>query len=94
MKAISYQIRNDETGRHLPDNLAEDSFEQNDLSVALPEKVRALDQRLSQLLESRQARMPRKNPDFDPNSHKLMNRQFTLNLALKERQALAASATK
>jgi arylsulfatase A-like enzyme len=81
---------NDEAGRHLLYHLAEDPFEQNDLSAAMPEKVTALDQRLSQLLAAMQAQMPRQNPDYDPHGQKLMNRQFTLNLALKERQALGA----
>jgi arylsulfatase A-like enzyme len=81
---------NDETGRYLLYNLAEDPFEQHDLSAALPDRVRTLDERLSRLLDDMKAQMPRKNPTYDPEAKQLMNRGFTLNLATKERKGHAA----
>jgi arylsulfatase A-like enzyme len=81
---------NDETGRYLLYNLAEDPFEQHDLSAAMPDQARTLDQRLTRLLDDMVAQMPRKNPAFDPKSKRLSNRRATLNLATKEREAHAA----
>ena len=80
---------NDETGRHLLYNLAEDPFEQHDLSAAMPDRVRTLDEYLSRLLDEMKAQMPQKNPAYDPEAKDLMNRSFTLNLATKQRAALA-----
>jgi arylsulfatase A-like enzyme len=87
-KLIRYY--NDETGRYLLYNLAKDPFEQHDLSVEMPLKAKALDERLTQLLGGMQAQMPVKNPAFDPKAKTLFNRQFTLDLANKERQVHAA----
>lgn len=81
---------NDETGRFLLYNLAEDPFEQHDLSAAMPDKANALDDRLTQLLAGMDAKLPVKNPAFEPKAKRLFNRQFTLDLATKERQAHAA----
>ncbi len=81
---------NDETGRYLLYNLAADPFEQQDLSAAMPEKVSALDGRLTQVLDAMKAQMPTENPDFDSKAKKLFNREFTLNLALQEHQESAA----
>ena len=83
---------NDETGRHLLYNLAEDPFEQHDLSAAMLDKANALDARLTQLLAGMEAQLPVKNPAFDPTAKRLMNRKFTLDLATKEHQAHAALA--
>jgi len=81
---------NDETGRYLLFNLAKDLFEQHDLSAAMPDKARALDERLTQLLDGMKAQMPRMNPDFDPKAGNLFNRKFTLDLAIREHQINAA----
>lgn len=81
---------NDATGRHLLFNLKNDPFEQRDLSAALPDKVRSLDERLTQLLAGMKAQMPLPNPYFDPKGKKLSNRQTTLERAERERQAFAA----
>lgn len=81
---------NDEAGRYLLYNLAEDPVEQHDLSAAMPDKARALDERLTQLLGDMKAQMPRKNPAFDPKAERLMNRRLTLDLANRERSACAA----
>lgn len=81
---------NDETGRFLLYNLARDPFEQHDLSAEMPVKVKALDKRLTQLLAGMHAQMPVKNPAFDPKANILLNRQFTLDLANKERQLQAS----
>ena len=75
---------NDETGRHLLYHLAEDPFEQHDLSAAMPDKVRVLDARLTRLLAGMAAQMPVKNPGFEPQAKALFNRQFTLDLATRE----------
>jgi len=83
---------NDETGRHLLYNLAKDPSEQHDLAAAMPDKANALDERLTQLLGGMEAQLPVKNPAFDPQAKKLINRKFTLNLAAKEYQAHAALA--
>jgi len=81
---------NDETGRHLLYHLSEDPFEQRDLSVAMPDRVRTLDERLTQLLDGMKAKMPRRNPAFDPKAARRMNRSFTLDLANQERAVHAA----
>jgi hypothetical protein len=70
--------------------LAEDPFEQHDLSAAMPDRVRTLDERLSRLLDDMKAQVPRRNPTYDPEAKQLMNRGFTLNLATKERKGHAA----
>jgi arylsulfatase A-like enzyme len=81
---------NDEAGRFLLYHLAEDPFEQHDLSATMPDKARAFDEHLTQLLAEMKAQMPRQNPAFDPKAKRLMNRRFTLDLATKEREAHAA----
>lgn len=81
---------NEEAGRYLLYDLAEDPFEQHDLSAAQPDKARALDERLTQLLSDMNARLPRKNPAFAPESGKLANLDSTLNLAKKIHAASAA----
>lgn len=81
---------NDEAGRYLLYNLAEDPFEQRDLSAAHADKARALDERLTQLLADMKAQLPRKNPAYDPESRQLMNRKHTLELANKIRANVAA----
>jgi arylsulfatase A len=81
---------NDEAGRYLLYNLTQDPFEQRDLSAAMPDKVRALDERLTQLLGEMKAQMPRKNPRYAPEDGNLMNRRFTLNLTTRQREALSA----
>jgi arylsulfatase A-like enzyme len=81
---------NDEAGRHLLYHLAADPFEQHDLSAAMPDKARALDQRLTSLLAGMEAQLPVKNPDFQPQAKKLFNRKFTLDLASREHALHAA----
>jgi len=83
---------NDEAGRHLLYNLAEDPFEQQDLSSSMPDKARSLDEHLTQLLAGMGAQLPVKNPAFDSQAKKLINRKFTLDLATKEYQAHVALA--
>jgi arylsulfatase A-like enzyme len=84
------RLYNEDTGRNLLYNLAEDPFEQHDLSAAMPDQARTLDERLTRLLDEMKAQMPQKNPAFDPKAKRLMNRKFTLDLAQKEREAHAA----
>jgi hypothetical protein len=60
------------------------------LSTALLYQARTLDERLTRLLDDMEARMPRKNPAFDPKAKRLMNRRTTQDLAIKERVAHAA----
>jgi len=81
---------NDETGRYLLYNLNRDPFEQHDLSAGMPGKVKKLDKQLTQILDDMKAQMPVKNPAFDPDSKELLNRQFTLNLAIREHQMFGA----
>jgi arylsulfatase A-like enzyme len=81
---------NDETGRQLLYHLAGDPFEQHDLSAAMPDKARSLDERLTGLLAGMAAQMPVKNPDFKPQAKNLFNRQFTLDLATREYEMNAA----
>ncbi len=52
------------SGRRELYNLAEDLSEQHDLADQMPEKVRQLDQVLSEWLESVGAKMPRPNPNY------------------------------
>ena len=47
-------------------NLKKDPYETKDLSEAEPERVRALDQRLSSWLKEVNAKVPKENPDYDP----------------------------
>ena len=81
---------NDETGRYLLYNLAQDPFEQIDLSAKMQNKANSLDERLTRLLNDMKAQMPVKNPAFDPKAKILMNRKYTLELANKERQEHAS----
>jgi arylsulfatase A-like enzyme len=53
------------TGARSLYNLAEDSGERRDLASRLPEKVRELDQRLTDYLVAVGAQMPQPNPDAD-----------------------------
>lgn len=80
---------NDETGRCLLYNLAEDPFEQHDLSASAPDRVRARDEQLTRLLGEMKAQMPQKNPAYDPNSKDLSNRESTLKLARQAREVFA-----
>ncbi len=47
-------------------NLQEDLSEKNDLSEKRPEKVKELDTELSAWLKDTQAKLPRENPDYEP----------------------------
>ena len=47
-------------------NLKDDIGESNDLAAKMPGKVRELQQKLSQWRKSVNARLPKKNPDYDP----------------------------
>jgi len=47
-------------------NLKDDIGESNDLAAKMPGKVRELQQKLGQWRESVNARLPKKNPDYDP----------------------------
>jgi arylsulfatase A len=47
-------------------NLKEDLSEKNDLSGKRPEKVKELDAELSAWLKDTQAKLPRENPDYEP----------------------------
>lgn len=53
--------------QHLFD-LSKDIGEQNDLAEHMPEKVKELDRRLDEYLNSVNAQMPQPNPDYDPNA--------------------------
>jgi len=81
---------NDETGRNLLYNLTSDPFEQHDLSTTMPGKVKKLDKNLTRILYEMKAQMPLENPAFEPKANNLINRQFTLNLAILEHQMFAA----
>lgn len=58
-------IRLYETGARSLYNLAEDPGERRDLASRLLEKVRELDQRLTDYLAAVGAQMPQPNPDAD-----------------------------
>jgi arylsulfatase A len=47
-------------------NLKEDLSEKEDLAAKMPEKVRQLDAKLTALLKSTNAKLPKKNPDYRP----------------------------
>jgi len=49
-------------------NLKADLSEKEDLSETLPEKVRELDAKLTDWLRATGAKLPRPNPDYDPNA--------------------------
>jgi len=51
-------------------NLKDDLSETNELSEKMPEKVRELDAKLTAWLQKSGAKMPRQNPDYDPNAAK------------------------
>lgn len=51
-------------------NLKDDLSETNELSERMPEKVRELDSKLTAWLEKSQSKMPRPNPNYDPNTAK------------------------
>jgi len=59
-------IRHYEGGRSELFNLKEDLGEQNDLSERMPEKVRELDARLTAWLKATGAKLPKLNPDYQP----------------------------
>jgi arylsulfatase A-like enzyme len=49
-------------------NLKADLSEKEDLSETLPEEVRELDAKLTDWLRATGAKLPRPNPDYDPNA--------------------------
>jgi len=49
-------------------NLKDDLSEETDLSEKMPERVRGLDAKLSKWLRATGAKMPRQNPDYDPDA--------------------------
>ena len=51
-------------------NLRDDLSETNELSEKMPEKARELDAKLTAWLKKTGAKMPRPNPDYDPNAGK------------------------
>ena len=87
---------NDAAGRYLFYDLAKDPYELHDLCAELQDKARAMDERLTSLLAEMKAQLPIKNPDYDPNSKKLYNRQTTLASAVnlrREKEALLKAST-
>ena len=59
-------IRHYEDGRRELYNLKDDLSETKDLAAKTPEKVKALDAKLTVWLKSVGAKMPKKNPDYKP----------------------------
>ncbi|MBI5819667.1 MAG: sulfatase [Verrucomicrobia bacterium] len=59
-------IRVYETGALELFNIAKDPGERRDLAQQMPDKVKELDQRLTDYLTSVNAQMPTKNPNYDP----------------------------
>jgi len=51
-------------------NLAQDLSEKNDLSDQMPQKVKELNAKLTAWLRETGAKLPRPNPDFDPDTRK------------------------
>jgi arylsulfatase A-like enzyme len=60
-------IRVYETGALELFNIVKDPGERRDLAQQMPDKVKELDQRLTDYLASVNAQMPAKNPNYDPN---------------------------
>ena len=58
-------IRIYESGKRLLFDLSTDVSERNDLADIMPEKVKELDQHLTEYLREVNAQIPRVNPDFD-----------------------------
>lgn len=67
-------IRVYETGALKLFNIANDPSERHDLAREMPEKVKALNQRLTDYLLAVNAQMPRSNPNYDPNKPTETNR--------------------
>jgi len=59
-------IRVYETDAHKLYNIAKDPGERHDLAKDMPDKVKELNQRLTDYLLAVNAQMPRPNPDYDP----------------------------
>jgi arylsulfatase A-like enzyme len=59
-------IRVYETGQRRLFDVAKDPGERLDLAEAMPDKVKDLDARLTDYLQSVQAQVPTRNPNFDP----------------------------
>jgi len=77
---------NDSAGRFLLYNLAADPYELKDRSAEQPDKVRAMDDRLSNLLKEMQAQLPVPNPDYDATRPAVLTRQTALDMAGKKRR--------
>ena len=56
-------------------NLKDDLSETNELAQKMPEKVSELDAMLTAWLKKSGAKMPRPNPDYDPNAGKSRRKQ-------------------
>jgi arylsulfatase A-like enzyme len=77
---------NDSAGRFLLYDLAADPYELKDRSAEQPDKVRAMDDRLSNLLKEMQAQLPVPNPDYDATRPAVLTRQTALDMAGKKRR--------
>ena len=80
---------NDEAGKFLLYNLANDPQEQNDQADENPGKIEKLNSKLSMMLGEMDAELPIKNPDFELNdeNNRYLNLEYTKSLAEKERQS-------
>ena len=76
---------NDSAGRFLLYDLAADPYELKDRSAEQPDKVRAMDARLSGLLKEMQAQLPVPNPNYDATRPAILTRQTALGMAAKKR---------
>jgi len=75
---------NDSAGRFLLYDLAADPHELKDRSAEQPDKVRAMDDRLSGLLKKMQAQLPVPNPNYDATQPATFTRQSALDMATKK----------
>jgi len=79
---------NDEEGRFLLYHLAEDPYEQVNLAMQHPNKVKVLDERLQKELTAMNAEFPIKNDNYVPNADGNQNLRTSLELGEQERQLL------
>ncbi len=79
---------NDEQGGYLLFNIEKDPYEQNDLCSDKPEIVKRLAGQLDRELEQMDAEFPIPNPNYDPDSSDLRNRETTYRLANEHRRVL------
>lgn len=76
---------NDSAGRFLLYNLAADPHELKDRSAEQPDKVRAMDDRLSGLLKEMEAQFPVPNPNYNATRRTVFTRKTTLDMAERKR---------